>query len=216
MAGMIGSVEFLLHHMLYAGAAAVLFAAGMACATPVYQRRMERLLSFPRWVALKLRAIRDKKPSVPALGLFIFAFNGVAMLVYMLLGIIPGLAALISFFTGLNIILIGLLVREMASDDVGPRLFELEPQSRRRAPPVSVRVCGVLTLLLELPSFWFTMGMTLWMKPSLFAMWRNADWSPIAQRVTAYLTIILPILLVSAMVEAYAVSFSYRNGTSAE
>ena len=131
MAGMIRSVEFLLHHTLYAGAAAVLFAAGMACATPVYQRRMERLLSFPRWVALKLRGIREKKPSVPALGLFIFAFNGVAMLVYMLLGIIPGLAALISFFTGLNVILIGLLAREMPSDDAGPA------RARRRSPSAS-------------------------------------------------------------------------------
>ena len=201
MAGMIRPIVFLLHHTLYAGLAAVLFAAGMGCATPVYQRRMERLLSFPRWVALKLRGIREKKPSVPALGLFIFAFNGVAMLVYMLLGIIPGLAAVISFFTGLNVILIGLLAHEMPWDDAAPR----------RAPPISVRICGLMTLLLELPCFWYTMGMTLWMTPGLFAMWRSADWSPIAQRVTAYLTVILPILFVSAMVEAYAVSFSYRE-----
>ena len=198
---MIESVKFLLHHTLSAGAAAALFLAGMACATPVYRRRMESLLSFPRWVALKLRGLREKKPSVPALGLFIFAFNGVAMLVYMLLGIIPGVAALIAFFTGLNVILVGLLAREFPTDEIAPR----------RAPPLSVRVCGLLTLLLELPCFWFTMGMTLWMKPSFFAMWRSADWSPIAQRVTAYLTIILPILFVSAMVEAYAVSFSYRE-----
>jgi len=45
---------------------------------------------------------------------------------------------------------------------------------------------------------------------------RSADGSPIAQRVIAYLTIILPILFVSAMVEAYAVAFSYRDGTPAE
>jgi hypothetical protein len=198
---MLESVKFVLHHTLYASLAAMLFAAGMGCATPVYQRRMERLLSFPRWVALKLRGIREKKPSVPALGLFIFAFNGVAMLVYMLLGIIPGMGAVISFFTGLNVILIGLLAREIPSDGDTPR----------RPPPISVRICGLMTLLLELPCFWYTMGMTLWMTPSLFAMWRSADWSPIAQRVTAYLTIILPILFVSAMVEAYAVSFSYRE-----
>jgi predicted small integral membrane protein len=202
MSGMIRSVEFLLHHTLHAGAAAVLFAAGMACATPVYQRRMERLLSFPRWVARVLRQLRERKPSVPALGLFIFAFNGVAMLVYMLLGTVPGLAALISFFTGLNVILIGLLAREIPSDDAAPR----------RAPPISVRLCGLLTLLLELPCFWYTMGMTFWMTPGLFAMWRSADWSPLAERVTAYLTVILPILFVSAMAEAYAVSFSYRDG----
>ena len=201
MAGMIGSAEFLLHHTLHACAAAALFAAGMACATPVYRRRTEWLLSFPRWVALKLRWLREKKPSVPALGLFIFAFNGVAMPVYMLLGIIPGLAALITFLTGLNVILIGLLAREIPSDDAAPR----------GAPPISVRICGLLTLLLELPCFWFTMGMTLRMKPGLFAMWMGADWSPISQRVAAYLTIILPVLFVSAMVEAYAVSFSYRE-----
>jgi hypothetical protein len=210
MAGMIGSAEFLLHHTLHACAAATLFAAGMACATPVYRRRTEWLLSFPRWVALKLRWLREKKPSVPALGLFIFAFNGVAMPVYMLLGIIPGLAAFITFLTGLNVILIGLLAREIPSDDA-PRLFEPEPQSQRRAPPISVRICGLLTLFLELPCFWYTMGMTLRMRPGLLAMWQSADWSPIAQRITAYLTIILPILFVSAMVEAYAVSFSYRE-----
>jgi uncharacterized membrane protein YhaH (DUF805 family) len=203
---MMQSIELLLHHALSAAAAAVLFAAGMACAAPVYQRRMERLLSFPRWVALKLRRLRDRKPPVPALGLFIFAFNGVAMLAYMLLGIIPGLSALISFFTGLNIILIGLVARELSPVDTAPR----------REPPISVRICGVLTLLLELPSFWFTMGMTLWIKPSLVGMWRSADWTPILQRVTAYLTIILPILFVSAMVEAYAVSFSYRDAGKLE
>jgi hypothetical protein len=204
MAGMVQSAQFLLHHALHAGAAAALFLAGMACATPVYRRRVEWLISFPRWVALKLRGLHEKKPSVPALGLFIFAFNGTAMLVYMLLGIVPGVAALIAFFTGMNVILIGLLARELPSDDAGPR----------GAAPFSVRLCGLLTLLLELPCFWFTMGMTLWMKPGLFAMCRTADWSPIAQRVTAYLTIILPILFVSAMVEAYAVSFSYRDGTT--
>jgi hypothetical protein len=135
------------------------------------------------------------------LGLFIFAFNGVAMLVYMLLGIIPGLGALISFFTGLNVILIGLIAREFPSEEPRPR----------RDPPLSVRLCGLLTLLLELPCFWFTMGLTLWLKRGPVAMWQSADWSPIAQRVTAYLTIILPILFVSAMAEAYAVSFPYRN-----
>jgi hypothetical protein len=212
MSGMIESVEFLLHHTLNACAAAALFLAGMACATPVYRARVEWLISFPRWVALKLRVLRERKPSVPALGLFIFAFNGVAMLVYMLLGIIPGASALIAFLTGMNVILIGLLAREIprvrpegsvseGSDDAAPR----------RMPPISVRICGLLTLLLELPCFWYTMGMTLWMNKGLFAMWRSADWSPVAQRVTAYLTVILPILFVSAMVEAYAVSFSYRE-----
>jgi hypothetical protein len=198
---MIGALEFLLHRAPYACLSALLFLAGAACATPVYRRRVEWLISFPRWVALKLRGIRERKPSVPALGLFIFAFNGVAMLVYMLLGIIPGMAALITFLTGLNVILIGLIAREIPSDETAPR----------GTPPVSIRICGLLTLLLELPCFWFTMGMTLWTKPRIFDMLHSGDFSEIRTRVTAYLMIILPILFVSAMVEAYAVSFSYRE-----
>jgi hypothetical protein len=201
MMRMIESARFLLQRMPYACLAALLFLAGAACATPVYRRRMEWLISFPRWVALRLRGIREKKPSAPALGLFIFAFNGVAMLVYMLLGIIPGVAALITFLTGLNVILIGLIAREFPSDEPAPR----------RAPPLSVRICGLLTLLLELPCFWFTMGMTLWPKPAIFDMLHSGDFSEIRTRIIAYVTIILPILFVSAMVEAYAVSFSYRE-----
>ena len=49
------------------------------------------------------------------------------------------------------------------------------------------------------------MAMAWTMKPHLLDLLRGADAAPIRERAMAYLLIILPLLAVSALAEAYAV-----------
>jgi uncharacterized membrane protein SpoIIM required for sporulation len=183
----------------YALAAALLFGAGMAAAAPALRWQVKWLLDFPAWFVQLLRKVMAAKPCVPALGAFIFAFNTVAIFVYMLSGIVPGLPFLVVFLTGLNVALAGLMAREGATE--GPST----------PPPFSVRVCAALTFVLELPCFWYAMALGMSLRPTILQVGRgDANWTPLVDRLVAYLIIIVPLLAVSALVEAYAVSYSYR------
>lgn len=179
--------------------AAALFFIGAGLAPVVYGRRWEFFLSTPRWMMRRLHGIIEKKPPVPALAAFIFGFNGLAMFLYMMTGVIPGAAYLIAGMTGLNVALAGLLSRE-----------EPMPRNAPAFMPVSVRVCMLLTFLLELPCFWFAMGMGFTM-PHVIPFVQETDTAGILLRVRTYLVAILPILAVSASVEAYAVLWAARQ-----
>ncbi len=188
------AVRFILSLTPEALLATALFFIGAGLAPLVMARRIESLLSFPRWMMQLLRAILERKPSTPTLAALIFGFNGTAIFLYMLSGVVPGIPYVIALGTGLNVALAGLLARE-APRPGGPRSGPL---------PISVRICMALTFILELPCFWYSMAMGFTM-PTVILLFQGGDPAGIGRRIHAYLTVILPILAVSAAVEAYAV-----------
>ena len=173
---------------------AIIFIAGGLCAIPVLRSQIRMLLALPAWFAKTLARIITARPSVPRLALFIFLFNGSAIFVYMLTGLIPWLPIPITFFTGLNVVAAGRLGKA-----------SLPPiQAERKVRPSAV-ICAGLTFILELPCFWFAMAMGWTMKPHIMELMRGADAGPVRDRVLAYMIIILPVLAISALAEAYAV-----------
>lgn len=193
------SLRLVLHHTPQAGIAALLFIAGVLSAVPVLRWRVEFLLRMPRSFAGWLREIMDKRPSVLRLAAFIFSFNGTAILCYMLTGVLPGLPYVVAFWTGLNVALAGLLVRETGAPDVVAR-----------SPTRWERLCGILTFVLELPCFWYALGLGMTIRLGFSRGVRDLDWTSLADRVWAYALVILPVLALSALVEAYAVTAPYR------
>jgi hypothetical protein len=193
-------LHFILSQTLEAVLAAALFFIGAGMAPIVYSRRIESLLSFPRWMMRKLHGIIESGPSILRLATFIFAFNGTAMFVYMMTGLVPGAPYVIAWGTGLNVALAGLLAREEPNAPQAPPAFM----------PVSVRACMILTFLLELPCFGYAMAMGFTM-PTAISLFHESDPGGIWLRIRAYLAVILPILAVSATVESYAVLWAARQ-----
>ena len=188
-------IQFVLAHTMTAVSMALLFGAGAACAVPVLRYRIRVLLLTPEWFAGTLSKILATRPSIPRLAVFIFLFNGSAIFLYMLTGLAPGLPAVVVFMAGLNVVAAGMLERQPLGAD------------RPSGPlPVAVRVCALLTFMLELPCLWYAMALGWTATPSLLGALRGADLAPLRTRVLAYLLVILPALAVSAAVEAYAVN----------
>ena len=188
-------VRFVLQHTATAVSMALLFAAGAACAFPVMRHGIRPLLVAPRWFAGMLGKVLTAKLSVPHLALFIFSFNGSVIFLYMLTGLVPCLPAVVVFFAGLNVVLAGMLGRQpITADRVAKPL------------PALVRLCAILTFLLELPSLWYAMAMGWVMEVTVLDLLHGAALDPVRRRVLAYLIVILPLLAVSALAEAYAVT----------
>ena len=81
-----------------------------------------------------------------------------------------------------------------------------------RRMPLSVRLCATLTFILELPCFWYALAMGWTLQINLVDLWRGTDAAPVRERIAAYVIVILPVLAVSALAEAYAVSsMRYRD-----
>jgi len=198
-ATVVESLKLVLRHTGMAGAMALIFFAGALCALPVLRWQVRALLVVPRWFAGTLARVINAGLSVPELALFIFLFNGSAMLAYMLSGLIPWLPAVVTFSTGLNVVAAGLLGKESMPP----------PQTSRRVP-LSGALCGGLTFVLELPCFWYTMAMGWTMEPHIIGLLKGTNAVPLLNRLIAYAIIVLPVLAVSAFAEAYAVLESRR------
>jgi hypothetical protein len=188
------TVSFLFSHTPQAVLMAGLFGLGGAAAWVALRWRVEFLLAAPRAFAGLLRSVMDRRPPWPALALFIFGFNGAAMLAYMLTGVLPWGAHAVAFLTGLNVVAAGFLAREAAPAWPPPVVAPL------------AQLCGALTFLLELPCFWYAMAMGATIEPDIVGMIAAGSAAPLWPRIQAYVLIILPALAVSAMAEAYAVS----------
>ena len=197
---LVDSARLILEHTTYAVAAALLFAAGAVFSVPVLRRRIKFLLAFPRWFSALLARIIEARPSVAALALFIFAFNSVAIFVYMLFGLIPWFPVLIAFFTGLNVAAASVMGKS-AIRRVGAAADRLG---------TGARVCAGVTFLLELPCFWYAMAMAAAFDVNIVDIFMGEDAASVVVRLRAYLQVLVPILAVSALAEAYAVTAAFR------
>jgi len=196
------SALFVIRHTPEAAGAALLFGAGALASLPVLRRRVGWLLVLPRWFARLVARVLAARVSHIGLAGIIFGFNGSAMSVYMLSGLVPGLPAAIAFATGLNVALAAMLGAAGSLERPAQPL------------PTSGRVCAALTFLLELPCFWYSIGMGWSLRVNVLDLWRGAGWKALVEPVRAYVVVILPILAVSALVESHAVSSARRVSDS--
>lgn len=200
------NVTFILGHTWGAAAAALFFAAGAACAIPVLRHRVRFLMATASRFLKILRHIYDTRPSTFFLGLFIFVWNGTIIGISMLTGLVPWLPVIMVFILGLNVMLTSIL---------GQKAFQGEHLKLWR-PSLFGRACAILTFLLELPCLWFSIAMGLSMEANLLEVFRGEGVEDIRKRVAAYVIVILPLLLISALAEAYAVNQSLRGNKASK
>jgi hypothetical protein len=186
-------------HLRLALHAGLLFAVGIFVSWPIVHYRL-RAVAWPAVQAFRLiLRLVGPSPSIARTAAAIFLFNTIAIFVYMASGFHPLLPKVFGIWTGLNIGVIVSLARE------GDFIQRSRPTPEQwRPPPRLVAVCGTMVLALELPCFWYSIAMGMSMGHAV-----QAGVQPYAAaletRAAAYVGVIVPLLLCSAVAEAIAI-----------
>ena len=192
-----------LDHLGPACLAAFLCALGVAGALPVVRYGPDVLLAPALLLYRMVRRMLGKSPSVFRLWATIFLFNGTAIFLYMASGVRALLPEIIAFATGFNITAVLLLSgkdleQDLAGDQTAEHGASWVPGS------LVTLVCGTAVLFLELPCFWFSLGMGITLGREV-ATGNTLYSTGLALRAHTYGLIILPLLFVSAGCEAVAI-----------
>ena len=195
------SFIFVQHSGLAMGAA-LLFLVGALLAIPVVKRGSTILTWLPVFLFRMVGRILGRQPSVTRLWSVIFGFNGTVMLLYMASGIHPAIPAFVSMVTGYNIAAILLLTGQGQSREFGE--LAVSPGHGWVPARWAAGLCGLAVLILELPCFWYSIAMGMRLGQEIAAA-ETTYVQGIAPRIHAYVAVILPALLVSAVCEAIAI-----------
>ena len=192
-------LEFVLaEHFRLAIHAALLFAVGLFVSWPVVHYRLDALAALPLAVFRAVLRLMGPSPGIARMTAVIFGFNGIAIFIYMASGLHPLLPKLFAVWTGMNVgLVVGMGREEALVEQARPRAGQWVPAARL------TRLCGLLVLLLEMPSFWFSLAMGMSMGHAVRAGAAYAD--ALGERAAAYAAIILPALLASALAESVTV-----------
>ena len=179
--------------------AALLFALGLFLSWPVVEYRMTFLCRWPMALFRFVMRLMGPAPGITRVIVIICGFNSAVMFACMASGIHPALPKALAVWTGMNVgIIMGLARR--GEEMPGPRA--LAP-GEWRAPPALALACGLATLMLELPCFWYAIAMGI----SLGDQVQHEGTLYLAAllpRVQAFARVIAPLLLASAIAEAIA------------
>jgi len=187
-------------HLRLALDAALLFGVGLFAAYPVVRYRLRAPAAVPL-AALRLVArLMGRSPGLVRMAAVIWAFNSVVMFLDMASGFHPMLPKVLGMWTGLNVgIMIGLAPREKVF------LPPQRPAAGQWVPsPPLAGSCALLVLLLELPCFFFAVAMGLSMGHAVQSGAAGYA-AALSVRARAYFSVIVPVLLASALAEAGAI-----------
>ncbi|MDW7680682.1 MAG: stage II sporulation protein M [bacterium] len=167
---------------------AVLFLLGMALAIPVCRNDIRMLLRYPLWIFGKLEKFLNKNFNPLTVLAVIFIFNSISLLIIILSGILVFLPFVLALFTGLNVGIIGY---------------------KKGGLKAMIALCCLPHAWVELPAAWISMSVGM-----QFALDIISQSSISVQMLTAalycYLTIVLPLLLLAAIIETVLIWF-FRN-----
>jgi len=218
------SLTFLIGQTGCALYAMIAFILGAASAWVVIYWEVEPLERFALWLLKCVTWLVGQRPTMLRLFVIIWGFNSTAMFVYMCTGVWVVLPALVCFLTGMNLAII--FVRGPAAAEGSP-LIPVPAASTLDAeegPALGVgpMLCGLLVVLLELPAFWYSIGMGISLGHFvqehfssiadilLLRLGSPAFNAAFEERAAAYVQVIVPVLFVSALAEAYAVREASR------
>jgi|GEM_PF-2253728 len=182
-----------------------LFVLGFGFSYFVEKFRLEAFKAFPVWFLKNI--MRFAAPDRPfiLIFLFIFLFNSIAILLYMLSGLLVVFPVLIAFLTGTNI---GIIILHPLPEEVkGVNIYR--PREVVSVGPFQVFL-AVLVPLLELFAFCYALAMGLQMAPEILLQFPTINCGEFIKlaldlavpRVVTYLKVCVPLLFVSALAEA--------------
>ena len=202
------SVALVYQHLGLGLVAALLFAAGLATSVAIVRGDVRWMMALPLW--LVRRVLRVIGPDFPTVRVFlvIFCFNSVAIFLYMASGVLVVLPGLVAFLTGVNIGVIVLKAPELEVPGADRRLADAVHAADDADVPQWVSLCSFAVLVLELPSFWLSVGMGIGMGRELTRVGQytlaNME-ALLADRTAAYLMLVVPVLFLSALAETAAI-----------
>jgi len=186
-------------HLRLAAHSALLFIVGLFVSWPVVHYELKAVARPPLAIFRGVLKLLGPSPSILRMMGLIFSFNGVALFAYMATGFHPLLPKLLAIWTGMNIgIIIGMGADEADLISVSP------PTPSQWVPSPGLAVaCAPIVLLLEMPCVLFTIAMGISMG---HAVQSGVAYSQaFAVRAGAYLSVVLPLLVLSALAEAVAI-----------
>ena len=195
-------------HMRLASHAALLFAVGLFISVPVVRYRLRPIAWLPLAVFRLVIGLIGSSPSMARMVAVIFSFNTVAIFLYMASGFHPVLPKVFGIWTGMNI---GIVMGMARQEELAGRSGWAKPGQWRPSRSLT-GLCGLLVLLLELPCFWFAVAMGISLSHAVQAGMQSYT-EALAPRASAYLAVIAPLLLCSAVAEAVAIRGTADAGT---
>jgi len=222
------SLSLLGEHWKLGALQCLVFILGILSSGLVLRYHLTFLTRFPFWMMHRILRFLARRPSLPAIFLIIFLFNSVAILVYMLTGaVLSALPTAICFLTGMNIgIIAGAMPAAAASQLAGgtPALVpsrrdaagEPHPVGRASGAGLLDGVCFLLVAGLELPVLWLALAMGTTMAPLWSLGATAAGDGAVAPRLLAYLVICVPVLCLSAIIEAVGIRAGLRRSGTKE
>ena len=187
-------------HIRPACLAAMLSLFGAFAAWAAVRFGPQFVIRFPMLLFKMVQRLIGEHPGMMRMWAVIFVFNSVAMFVYMATGARPLFPEIIAFTTGFNITAILL----PAGKGTVPSGETMLPVSEW-VPNMSLAIlCGFAVLVIELPCFWFSIGMGISLGREIMA--GDTSYAQgVLFRAGAYALVIVPLLLVSAGCEVVAI-----------
>jgi hypothetical protein len=187
-------------HLRLAVHAALLFAVGLFVSWPVVHYRLRAMAWLPMAVFRLAMRLLGPSPSILRTWAVIVTFNATAMFLYMGSGFHPLLPKAFGIWVGMNIgIILGMGRQEQfpmtRAETAGPQWV---PSARLTA------ICGLAVLLIELPCFWYCVALGISMGHVVQGGLASYP-AALALRAGAYVTVLLPLLMASALAEAIAI-----------
>jgi len=182
--------------------ALLIFFAGFCFSYAVNYFNIKFLLWFPHWFIKFLSKYVNPRASFIRIFLIIFLFNSISIAIYMASGIFIIFPFIIAFLTGLNIGITVFIPPQMNVEGYDVR------KPKTAGEVLKMMLFSTLVLVLEVTTFSLALGMGMSLGTAISAM-KGLDITQIlfiyellTMRINAYLFVCVPILAVSAYLEA--------------
>lgn len=199
---MLESAYVLRDNIYFTWFALLIFFAGFCCSYLVNSLKIRFLMWFPHWFIKFMSGFVGPKAAFARIFLIIFLFNSISIAVYMVSGIFVILPFIIAFLTGMNIGLTVFIPPQMTIEGYDVKV----PRSAGKA--FMMMLFSTFVLILEIVTFSISlgMGMSLGFGIAVAKILGPGSvlflYELLMLRLKAYLVVCVPILAVSAYLEA--------------
>jgi len=167
----------------------VFFFAGYALAPWVYFKKIKWLLTFPLWIAEKLEKWSKKEINPYLMFIFIFSVNTFSLTIDFISGLVLFLPILFALWTGLNIGIV--TFHTLKGEFYYAALLN----------PVA---------MIELPAVFITFALALGYNLQLMELsGQDTSWG-FDTYLHSYIWIVIPLLLISAVVETFFIHWAQK------
>lgn len=199
---MLEALYVLKDNIYYTWFAMLVFFMGFCCSWIVYDLNIKAFLWFPKWFIKVMSKVINPRSSFLNIVLVIFIFNSISIMLYMSSGLFIILPVIIAFLTGMNIGLTVFIPPDLSIE--GYHIKEV------RDPIKAFRMVlfSTLVLISEVLVFSMALGMGMSLGSAAATITSESMYSALflsellSIRMQAYVALCVPILAISAIMEA--------------